>query len=325
VLYSCKEEKTAMDYPESGIIHRKNGQAIEKVVTSKGLELSLLASGDGTEIIHHRLAAGYQWAIGPEEGWNALEFFLVLSGKLLWKLPDGEVTIHAGHSISATPVRKYSIFVAEVDSEFLYVSSSPVFHHYSQAVQEMMELAVSVEQKDGYTADHCQRIMKLSMLVGETMGLSSNQLYELNFGAFFHDVGKVKVPEAILGKPSALTVEEWAIMKLHTVYGRQMLEEMKLPYLRNAATIIEQHHERYDGSGYPHGLQGEEISIGAAIIAVVDSYDAMTTNRVYRKGRSKEEALIEIEKGSGSLYRSDVVNAFFSVSNKIDYFKGDDV
>jgi HD-GYP domain-containing protein (c-di-GMP phosphodiesterase class II) len=306
-----------MDHPDSGLIHLKKGQVIEKV-TLKGLDLSLLASGDGTEVIHHRLTAGARWALGPEEGWNALEFFFVLSGKLIWKLPEGDRLLEAGDSISASPVQKYSIFVAETDTEFLYVTSSPVFHHYSQAIREMMDLAVSVEQKDGYTADHCQRIMKLSMMLGEAMNLTATQLYELNFGAFFHDVGKVKVPESILGKPSSLTNEEWAIMKQHTLYGRQMLEETELPYLQVAASIVEQHHERYDGSGYPHGLRGEQICTGAAIIAVVDSYDAMTTDRVYRKGCSKEEALVEIERGNGTLYRSDVVDAFFSISNKID-------
>jgi putative nucleotidyltransferase with HDIG domain len=317
-IFLIQEEYTPMNYPDSGLTFLKKGQVIEKV-SLKGLEFSLLASGDGTEIIHHRLTAGARWGLMPEEGWDALEFFIVLSGKIIWQLSEeNTITLNAGDSISAVPVKKHSIFVAEVDTEFLYISSQPVFHHYSQVIQEMMGLAVTVEQKDGYTADHCQRIMKLSMMVGEAMGLSSNQLVELNLGAFFHDVGKVKVPEAILGKPSSLTQEEWGIMKQHTVYGRQMLEETNLPNLQNAATIVEQHHERYDGSGYPYGLRGEQICIGAAIVAVVDSYDAMTTDRVYRKGCSKEEALIEIERGYGTLYRSDVVDAFFSISNKID-------
>jgi HD-GYP domain-containing protein (c-di-GMP phosphodiesterase class II) len=307
-----------MDHADSGLTHLKEGQVIEKV-SLKGLDLSLLASGDGTEIIHHRLTAGSRWALMPEEGWTALEFFIVLSGKIIWQLPEGNSrTLNSGDSISAVPVKKHSIFVAEVDTEFLYITSQPVFHHYSQVIQEMMGLAVSVEQKDGYTADHCQRIMKLSMVVGETMGLSSNQLVELNMGAFFHDVGKVKVPEVILGKPSALSQEEWLIMKQHTIYGRQMLEGTRLPNLLNAALIVEQHHERFDGSGYPHGLNGDQISLGAAIVAVVDSYDAMTTDRVYRKGCSKKEALVEIERGYGTLYRTDVVDAFFSISNKID-------
>jgi HD-GYP domain-containing protein (c-di-GMP phosphodiesterase class II) len=306
-----------MHYPDSGLTYRAKGQKIEKV-SLKGLDLSLLASGDGTEVIHHRLTAGSNWVLGPEEGWNALECIFVLSGELLWKSPNGDITIKAGDSISASPIKKVSFFVARADTDFLYISSRPVFHHYSNTIQEMRELAVSVEQKDGYTADHCQRIMSLSMMVGEIMELSSNQLYELNLASFLHDVGKVKVPESILGKPSSLTKKEWYIMKQHTVYGRQMLEETQLPYLLAAATIVEQHHERYNGSGYPHGLHKEDISIQAAIVAVVDSYDAMTTDRVYRKGRPKDEALIEIEKGCSILYHPEVVDAFRSILTKID-------
>lgn len=301
-----------MEYPEAGIVHFTQGQAIEKV-SLKGLELSLLASGDGTEIIHHRLTAGSRWVIGPEEGWNALEHLFVLSGCLVWQSPAGEKIIKTGDSISAVPVKKDAFFIAKTNTEFLYVSSRPVFHHYSQTVQQMMELTVSVEEKDGYTADHCQRIKDLSMLVGDKLGLLPNQMYELNLGAFLHDIGKVKVPENILGKPGSLTPEEWSIMKLHTVFGREMLQQSPIPNLVSAAAIVEQHHERIDGSGYPHGLRGSEILVGSLIVAVVDSFDAMTTDRVYKKGRSKEEALAEIEKGRDSLYRSDVVDAFFSI------------
>jgi HD-GYP domain-containing protein (c-di-GMP phosphodiesterase class II) len=306
-----------MNLKETGLLHISRENPIEHV-SLKGMDLALLASGDGTEIIHHRLQQGSRWALIPAEGWNALEYLFVLSGKLIWNSPNGTVSVKAGDSISAIPVKKEAYFIAEVETEFLYVSSQPVFHHYSLVVKEMMDLAVSVEQKDGYTADHCQRIMKLSRMLGERMGLNSSELIALNFGSFLHDVGKVKVPSEILGKPSALTNEEWMIMKNHTIFGRQLLEETKLHNLLQAAFIVEQHHERLDGKGYPYGLSSDKISIGGAIVAVVDSYDAMTTDRVYRKGRPKEEALFEIENGKGSMYHPDVVEAFLSISNIID-------
>lgn len=107
-------------------------------------------------------------------------------------------------------------------------------------------------------------------------------------------------------------------MKQHTTFGKQMLEETSLPNLSAASRVVEQHHERYDGSGYPHGLKGDEISIGAAIVAVVDSYDAMTTDRVYQKGRTKEEALAEIKRCQGTMYHPDVVDVFLSLADKID-------
>jgi len=106
-------------------------------------------------------------------------------------------------------------------------------------------------------------------------------------------------------------------MKLHTTFGRELLEETKIPFLREVGVIVEQHHERYDGKGYPKGLKGNEISIEAAIIAVVDSFDAMTTDRVYKKGKSKEEAFEEILNNKGTMYDPIVVDTFIALKNEI--------
>jgi putative nucleotidyltransferase with HDIG domain len=305
---------TTMLDPLTGICHLTPGQAIEKTSVS-GLTLSLLASADGTEIIHHKLTKGARWAIGPEEGWNALEFVFILSGEL--QSSDQKIVIKAGESISMAPIKRDLFFAAKTDTEFLYISSRPVFYHYSNIIKEMMDLAVSVEQKDGYTADHCTRIKDLSMMVADIMHLSPNELYDLNLGAFLHDIGKTMVPLNILNKPGKLTNNEWEIMKKHTIFGREVLEKTKFPSLSSAASIVEQHHERFNGSGYPYGLKKGEIKLGAAIVAVVDSYDAMTTNRVYSMARKKEEALAEIEMGRETLYHPDVVDAFLSISDKI--------
>ena len=113
----------------------------------------------------------------------------------------------------------------------------------------MEELAISIEEKDGYTHDHCSRITKMSMLVGKAMGLNSKQMLRLNLASFFHDIGKVKVPLEILQKPGKLTEEEWEIMKQHPTYGREILEETRIPTLASAGKVVEQHHERYDRKG----------------------------------------------------------------------------
>ena len=307
-----------MYYPDTGLQLFGSGQAIEKVAM-KGLEVSLLGAGEGTEIIHHRLNAGSRWAMVPEEGWSALESIFILKGRLILQRPnDNDVVLKAGDSLSASPLKDHALFIAGTDVEFLYICSQPVFHYYSQYVRDMMELAVSVEEKDGYTADHCDRIKKMSMLLGEALELSSKEMYQLNYGSFLHDVGKVTVPAAILGKPGKLTAEEWEIMKSHTVYGREMLEKTGLPNLIAAGKVVEQHHERFDGSGYPYGLKGSDILIGSAIVAVVDSYDAMTTDRCYQKGRTKDAALSEILRCRGTLYHPDVVDTFLSLEDKLD-------
>jgi len=301
---------------ESGITVLRAGEGLERVAL-KGLELRLLASGDGTELILHKLSAGSHWGLSPAEGWTALEGLFVISGRLRWTGAGDRRVLQPGDFLSASPVLKEAVFVAETDVEFLYCSSQPVFHHYSEQIRELMGLAVDIEQKDGYTADHCHRIMRLSMMLGETMGLSAPELAYLNFGSFLHDVGKIKVPDSILGKPGKLTDEEWKIMRLHPTYGRDILRRTGLPSLLSAGPIVEQHHERFDGSGYPLSLKGSDISLPSAIVAVVDSYDALTTNRVYRPGIPKAEALDEIDR-SRRLYHPDAVEALFRNADRLD-------
>ncbi|MCY0902186.1 MAG: HD domain-containing protein [Firmicutes bacterium] len=304
------------DYDEAGVTIRRSGQAAESVQL-KGLRVSLLAAGNGTEIILHTLEAGTSWAMLPESGWYALECLMLLKGRLLWMRDEGDVLLLPGDTLSAQPVRKHCLFTALEHTEFLYASSEPVFHLYSGQLHNMRQLAVSVEEQDGYTADHCQRIMDLSMMVASRMNLTSSQLYELNLGSFLHDVGKVRVPRSILGKPGALTEDEWIVMRQHTIFGRQMLAETGLPFLIPVGAIVEQHHERYNGKGYPYGLADAAICTGAAIVAVVDSYDAMTSDRVYRPGLPKDEAIEEILRCRDTLYRPDVVDAFLDVADEV--------
>lgn len=301
---------------ESNLKLSRNGTFVETAALS-GLQLGLITGGDGAEIIHHRLSAGSNWGMAPLEGWTAMEAIFVISGTLRWHSSQGEVQLQKGDVLSSTPIRKESLFTAETDCEFLYFSSQPVFHYYSTNTKKLCELAVEIEQKDGYTADHCHRIMDLSMKVGKRLGLDSKQQLDLNFGSFLHDVGKILVPSSILGKPSRLTDEEWEIMKLHTVYGNQKLRETGLAYLEKAGTIVERHHERFDGSGYPHGLKGQEIDICSAIVAVVDSYDAMTTTRVYQQGRPKADALTELW-DSRHKYHPDVLDSFIRLAEQSD-------
>jgi HD-GYP domain-containing protein (c-di-GMP phosphodiesterase class II) len=313
-LDSKPAEPTSFDNIGIQIINQK---AIEKV-TMQGTELSLLSSFDGTEVIHHKLFKDSRWAMQAEHGWEALEFLFIISGKLIWQSPKGNLVLKPGNSLAATPIKENAIFVAEEDTEFLYVCSKPVFHYYSEALKQKMNLAVSVEEKDGYTADHCSRIMQHSMMIGEKMNMSSHDLFILNYAAFFHDLGKVDIPIEILCKPGKLTEQEWEMMKKHTIFGKQILESTNIPYLKEVAQIVSQHHERFDGKGYPFGLKGNEIDIRAQIISVVDSFDAMTTDRVYQKARSKEEALAEIRRCSGSMYNPTVVEIFLSLVDRIE-------
>lgn len=281
------------------------------------MELTLLSSGDGTEVIHHKLYPGASLAMIPADDWTALEHFTILNGTLIFTSSNGDTILESGDSFSACPVKEHTIFVAETEVELLYVTSQPQFHYLRNIVKDMKDLAVSVEQKDGYTADHCDRIKELSMMVGKVMDLSSDELYILNLAAFLHDIGKTKVPNEILNKPSKLTEEEYELMKKHTTWGKETLKETNIPELVKAGDIVEQHHERYDGKGYPYQLTGEEIRIEAAIISVVDAFDAITSDRVYRKGTDMESAFCELERNKGTMFNPVVVDAFFSIKDKI--------
>lgn len=277
-------------------------------------EAQLIAAGDGTEVIRFVFAPGARWSMAPAPGWTALEHFTVISGSLEWIDRGRRRLARPGDSISAGPVEVPVIVTALEPTVILYVCSQPVFYLYDTQANEMRGLAVAVEAKDGYTAEHCQRLQDMCARVGETMRLPPARQYMLIFAAYMHDIGKVRVPDAILGKPAPLTPEEWVVMRRHPTDGRKLLEGT---YLHDAGRIVEQHHERLNGSGYPRGLTGDEILLEAQILAVVDSYDAMTTDRPYRKALPRDHAVGELRRGIGTLYREDVVEAFISILDEL--------
>ena len=163
--------------------------------------------------------------------------------------------------------------------------------------QTVEALVYAVELKDPYTRGHSRRVADYSIRIGEELGFSKEELEDLELAALLHDIGKIGVKGAILNKPTKLSTKEFEEVKKHPVLGEQLVS--KVERLRRIAKIIRHHHERYGGGGYPDGLKGEEIPLEARIIAIVDAYDAMTSDRPYRKALSKEEALRIIEENEG--------------------------
>jgi cyclic di-GMP phosphodiesterase len=153
----------------------------------------------------------------------------------------------------------------------------------------LFSLALSIEAKDPYTEGHCDRLSKYSVALGEKLGLSEELRVALRRGGLVHDIGKLAVPESILLKPGALTPEERKIMEKHTIDGERICTPLRS--FRHVLPIIRHHHEKWDGSGYPDGLKGEKIPLTARILQVTDIYDALTTDRPYRKALPLEEAL----------------------------------
>ncbi len=172
-------------------------------------------------------------------------------------------------------------------------------------------LVQALETRDFETHGHSERVVTFSLRLGYELGLDKQALRDLELGALLHDIGKIGVPDSILRKPAKLNEDEWAKMKLHPVHGQKILRNIS--FLEGAAQVVGQHHERWDGAGYPYGIRGEDIDIGARIFAVVDAFDAMVSDRVYRKGRPYEAALEELERCSGTQFDPLVVEAFKSI------------
>jgi response regulator RpfG family c-di-GMP phosphodiesterase len=172
-------------------------------------------------------------------------------------------------------------------------------------------LTAALEARDSETHGHSERVVNFSLRLGREMGLDAEQTRSLEFGSLLHDIGKIGVPDAILRKPGALSESEWVRMREHPLHGQRILRGIE--FLEGAARVVAQHHEKWDGTGYPVGLRGEEIDLNARIFAVADAFDAITSDRVYRRGRSYEEAAAELEDYAGRQFDPTVVEAFHRV------------
>jgi diguanylate cyclase (GGDEF)-like protein len=169
-------------------------------------------------------------------------------------------------------------------------------------------LAYAIDAKDQYTQGHSQKVAAYAALLGEAVGMSEAEVEEIRLGAVLHDVGKVGIPEQILNKSGPLNHDEWETMKTHTLYGGRLLEA--LAPLARIRKMVMHHHEFFDGSGYPEALGGKNIPLGARIITIADSYDTITSDRSYKKGRPAEEALTELERCANSQFDPELVEAF---------------
>jgi uncharacterized domain HDIG len=175
----------------------------------------------------------------------------------------------------------------------------------------LQALTAALETRDAETHGHSERVVTFSLRLGREYGLTAPQMKALEFGSLLHDIGKIGVPDAILRKPAKLTDEEWVRMREHPMHGQQILRGIK--FLEGAARVVAQHHEKWDGSGYPLGLKAEEIDICARIFSVADAFDAITSDRVYRQGRPYEAASQELDEWANRQFDPKVVEAFHRV------------
>jgi HD-GYP domain-containing protein (c-di-GMP phosphodiesterase class II) len=182
---------------------------------------------------------------------------------------------------------------------------------YNSILHTLSSLIIAINRRDSYTEGHCGRVTQMSQMLAGKMALQDYERQMLRIVGPVHDLGKVGIPDAILLKPARLSPDEYEVMKDHSIFGEEIMKGFEI--LTEEARIIRHHHERFDGQGYPDALVGNEIPICCRLIAVCDAYDAMTSDRPYKKPLSKKDAMAEIKRCGGSQFDPDVASCFLSM------------
>jgi diguanylate cyclase (GGDEF)-like protein/putative nucleotidyltransferase with HDIG domain len=270
-------------------------------------EARLLCDAGHIDVIKQFIPEKTAFYLESPGEWSRFEFLYLLEGEL--NHVDGNVTRRLGASdyIVCNMLEEKTWFESVTDVTILSMASPSAFKEMNDATTEFHQISSKIES-DEYVGGHCKRIENMAIWLASELNLQGEQLGNLCYAAFFHDIGKAKVPEHILQKPTSLNDEEWKVIHQHSRWGKEMLEKDK--DLVDVANIVEQIHERVDGMGYPNNLSGDEIRIEAKIIAVVDAFDAMTTDRIYRRAMDQESAIEELQKHAGSQFDANVVYAF---------------
>ncbi|SEA18942.1 HDIG domain-containing protein [Thalassobacillus cyri] len=292
-----------------GIKIAKSGSYLDKYKVSSH-ELSLLEHGDGVEIMLQTVYENNIFYIYPSENKEVMEFFYILNGELQGEVEGRKINLKANDYFSAKKLSSPVHFTANSDTRYLWVITEPTFKNVSDYIKKLKDIVYTVERKDRYTYMHSKRVAHYTVKVAQKLNLNKQQLEDAHLAAELHDVGKISIPEEILNKPGKLTTREFDLIKKHPGEGADMVGKT---YYKDLAPIIIQHHERLDGSGYPYGLTGEEISLEAKIIAVCDTFDAMTEDRTYRKAFPAEYAIEEIKSLVGIHYEPEIVSVFEEV------------
>jgi len=207
-------------------------------------------------------------------------------------------------------------FAIAIDNSLLLESLDRRNTEVTSAYNATIEgLSRALELRDRETEGHTRRVAELTLLLADKINISQEQRVHMERGALLHDVGKMGIPDDILRKPGKLTSQEWEIMKHHPLYAYNILSQ--IDYLKPALDIPLYHHEHWDGSGYPYGLSGEHIPLAARIFAVVDVYDALTSDRPYRAAWSKEQALDYMNSQSGQYFDPLILQTFMGMSSDL--------
>ncbi|MGA3074011.1 MAG: HD domain-containing phosphohydrolase [Bryobacteraceae bacterium] len=257
------------------------------------------------------IAAAIAFAEGkrPAEVWRETYFwtfpFYIMGSSIAWMINLFSRQVHWQGSVLLLPIiyfihRSYRVYLDRLDDEKRHVEEMASLH-----LRTIEALALAIEAKDHNTHEHLRRVRVYAVEIGKDMGLTEPQLEALRAAALLHDIGKLAIPEHIISKPGRLTPEEFEKMKIHPLVGAEILERVSFPY--PVVPLVRAHHEKWDGSGYPDGLKGEDIPLGARILAAVDCLDAMASDRQYRRALPLDEAMQQVAGSSGRAFDPAVI------------------
>lgn len=267
------------------------------------------------EINIYEMKKGFTLYFQPPSTFSGIKTYWILEGKI-FSIQD-EVLCDIGSLIVLEyGDEPYHFNTLEETKVLVHSIDEDSFEQTKSNFNAIHQVLTQIQSKDSYTLDHSFNVHHLVEKMGVVLGYKGKRMLNLLLSAQYHDIGKIKIPNDILNKPSSLTNEEFEVMKTHVSEGRELIEES---FSSEVYEIVVQHHERYDGSGYPRGLLGKNILEEARIIGICDSFDAMTSDRIYKKGKSFDGALAEIKALSGILYDPDLVEIFEKIVTSEDF------
>lgn len=243
----------------------------------------------------------------------------VLKGRLYVKTSLETFVIDEGGSVSLSDIEEDILVYGKLNTDVLFISNRSNTQITKKSSVDLNDLIGQIDKKDNYTLHHCKRVLQYAFDLGLYLDLSNLTLFRLRLAAMFHDLGKIDVPDSILNKSGPFSEEEFLCMKKHPASGGAIIEKSELSRKEEIKNIIMQHHERVDGTGYPYGLTGEDICLEAKIIAIADTYDAMTTDRPYKKALTREEAIEELKRLAGTQLEARLVRDFIEMLRPVNF------
>ncbi len=278
-------------------------------ISMNSSEVLLKGKCSDIEVMEYRIRKGKNFIIYPNDNRSTIEFFYITEGEVEYR---GEILVKGDSFYLVSSDETYH-FKTLTDVDLIYISNETIFNDLNFILEKARKVVKEVEEKDIYTKDHSVRVQQLSYEIAKKLGLKDKILRRISFAALFHDIGKIYISNEILNKPGRLTVQEYDRIKEHPSLGRDELDRLNhgidTEEYQTIRTIVIQHHERIDGTGYPEGLKGDDILIEAKIIAAADTYDAMTSDRIYRGAMEKMAALEELKSLKGKHYDFEVIDA----------------